>query len=205
MSNVEARTSRRKDKTDQIHQSPQEKYPPLLLFINKSQIEETDSLKYLGVTFDKSLTLNKHADEIRKKTNARLGLMRYLSRNVDKDGDQALFLVYNSLIRAVISYASPIFMIANTSYWDKIQIIQNKCICLALRIPPYTSSSYIHQKSNQTRIFTYCEQQTNNFPNRAIHSGNKRIMYIFKEIISLQHQIKLPLNISCSSSNWEAT
>lgn len=147
---------------------PRKKYPPLLLYINYSQIKETDSVKYLAVTFDKSLNFNKRADDICKKTNTRLDLTRYLSKNVDSTGERALLLVYNSLIRSVISYASPIFMIGGKSFWDKMQIIQNKGLRLALHVPPYTSSNYIHQQLNQTAILTYCEHQTNKYLNQAI-------------------------------------
>ena len=97
---------------------PRKKYPPLRLFLNNSEVKETDFLKYLGVTFDKSLTLNKHANDIRMKASTRLGLLRYLSKNVDHDGERALLLVYNSLIRSVLSYAAPVLMIANMSYWE---------------------------------------------------------------------------------------
>ena len=138
------------------------------------------------------------------KTSTRLGLLRYLSKNVDHDGEQALLLVYNSLIRSVFSYAAPVLMIANKSYWGKMQIIPNKGLRLTMHVPPYTSSDYIHQQLNQNRILSYSEQQTKNFLNRAIQNGNKRITSIYKDTISLQSQIRLPLNICCSTRHQES-
>ena len=92
-----------KTKLIRFTNQPRKKYPPLHLFVNNSEVKETDCLKYLGVTFDKSLTFNKHANDIRTKTSTRLGLLRYLSKNVDHDGERALLLVYNSLIRSVLA------------------------------------------------------------------------------------------------------
>ena len=85
-----------------------------------------------------------------------------------------------------------------------MQIIQNKGLRLAMHVPPYTSSDYIHQQLKQNRILPYCKQQTKNFLHRAIQNGNKRIMSIYKDTISLQSQIRLPLNICCLTHSQES-
>ena len=90
------------------------------------------------MTFDKSLTFNKHAIDIKMETSARLGLIRYLSKSVDHDCERALLLVYNSLIRSVFSYAAPVLMITNKSYRGKMQIIQNEGLRLAMHVLHYT-------------------------------------------------------------------
>lgn len=172
---------------------PRKKYPPLQLFVNKIPVIEAVSLKYLGVVFDKTLSFTQHAKEIRKRINPRLGLLNYLSRNVDAQGERALLLVYHSLIRSVLTYASPIFMLANRQFWDTMQTVQNKALRLALHLPSYTSSAFIHQQSHQKTIFNYSKEQTIAYMNRAIQHGNTRIMNIIKDTITLKQQIRLPL------------
>ena len=151
---------------------PRKKYPPLQLFVNNTSITDTDSLKYLGVIFDKSLSFTKHLNALTTKLNSRLGLLRYLSQNVDSNGERALLLIYHSLIRSVLSYASPIVMIANRKFWEKLQVIQNKGLRIAFHLPSYTSTDFVHELSKQPRLLDYCEQQTMNSINRAIQNDN---------------------------------
>ncbi|CAF4909071.1 unnamed protein product [Rotaria magnacalcarata] len=60
-----------------------------------------------------------------------------------------------SLIRTVIIYGYPVLLSVDNKIWDRIQIIQNKALRVALGLPHYTSVDYIHRIANIPRIKDY--------------------------------------------------
>ncbi|CAF0955956.1 unnamed protein product, partial [Didymodactylos carnosus] len=173
---------------------------PISIIINGQQIQQHDTVKYLEIVFDRQMRFNKQIDEIKRKASTRLGVLRYLAKNSADNSERALLTVCKNIVRLVLSYASPIFWNVDQNYWEKLQIIQNKGLRHALRVPFYTSGTYVHQQLQQETIFDYCKRQPTNYLNKRITEGTTRAMQAFAETISYKHVIKLPLTVCCPSS-----
>jgi hypothetical protein len=81
-------------------------HPPL--FLNDQQIELVTFHKHLGVTFTKDLTWKKHIQDIAKKANKRLGILRPLRRKIDR---KSLETLYKSFVRPIMEYGDVIWHI----------------------------------------------------------------------------------------------
>ena len=73
---------------------------------NTMKIEQSDSEKDIGVTFDSNMKFNIHISNIVKKANQRLGLIRRTFDNLDKS---MFLLLYKSLVRPNFEYATVIW------------------------------------------------------------------------------------------------
>ena len=80
--------------------------PVLPMFLNGAAIVRVSSFKLLGVTLSNDLSWNDHCDEMLKKACKRLYALRSLkAAGLNQKG---LVLVYCSLVRSVVEYASPV-------------------------------------------------------------------------------------------------
>jgi|GEM_PF-5275060 len=56
--------------------------------------------------------------------------------------------IFKSMVRTILTYGSPVLLTAKQTVWDRLQIIQNEAMRVALGLPSYTSVEYIHRISN---------------------------------------------------------
>ena len=98
-----------------------------------TNINNTDTVTYLGAIIDSCLTGEHMAERVLKKVNSRLKFLfrksRYLTRKTKK-------LLYNSLIQCHYDYSCSFWYSSITQKTkNKIQITQNKAIRLILGLP----------------------------------------------------------------------
>ena len=102
-------------------------YEPTLT-LNGVNLKREEFVKYLGVTFDQSLTWGKHINKVAESCKQPLNMMRKVSKH-DWGGDRAtLKLMYTSLIRSKLDYASFLFSNAADCHLKKLDQIQYKAI-----------------------------------------------------------------------------
>ena len=76
----------------------------LNLTVNGSSLSREDNPTYLGVTLDRQLTLNQHMENIRKKADKRLNLVKHLASSnlgADKNTLRCFYLGYT---RSIMDY-----------------------------------------------------------------------------------------------------
>ena len=73
------------------------------IYLNGSLLEETESIKYLGIYIDKHLTWKEHISIIGKKISKNIGIISKLRHYVDIDTTR---VVYYSLIYAYLQYGA---------------------------------------------------------------------------------------------------
>ena len=86
------------------------KYQPTVITpiqLNGIVIERVSSYKLLGVIITNDLSWNEHCDSIHKKATKRLFVLRTLKRV--GLGTNDLVLVYCSIVRSIVEYASPVW------------------------------------------------------------------------------------------------
>ena len=69
-------------------------------------LEEVDSAKYLGLSIHKTLSWNKHIDNIAKKANS---TRAFLQRNIKNCPSETKALCYQTLVRPLMEYSSTIW------------------------------------------------------------------------------------------------
>ena len=89
---------------DFLHYKP--RHPPPLQ-LSESEIERVHTYKMLGVYVTDKLRWSTHCEYIVQRACKRLYALRCLKKSGVMEGD--LVLVYSSLIRSVLEYASPVW------------------------------------------------------------------------------------------------
>ena len=107
--------------------------------INNRSLDKDKNPTYLGVTLDCHMTLNKHLDNIYKKADRRLNLIKHLASSnwgADKNTLRSLYLAYT---RSIIDYNIVLQNMCSKSAKQKIDKIQNQAlrlICGGMRSSP---------------------------------------------------------------------
>jgi hypothetical protein len=145
-------------KTEMLYFSPhpRKKYKnKLTIHVENTAINPTPSARYLGIIFDKQLKWRSHLHHIEEKIAPRISLLRLLSKLNPNSNKNIMTNLYKSLVRSIITYGSSILLTADEAIWNRLQIAQNKALRAALGFPSYTSTEYIHMKTNIPRIKIY--------------------------------------------------
>ena len=101
-------------------------FPPAPLMVGSSLIEKVSCYKLLGVHLSDNLTWNEHVTYIVKKGSKRLFAIRALKKC--RLTDRQLILVYCSIIRSVLEYASPTWADLTQYLSGQIESIQKRAI-----------------------------------------------------------------------------
>ena len=96
------------------------------MFLNGAAIVRVSSFKLLGVTLSNDLSWNDHCDEMLKKACKRLYALRSLKAAGLNQKD--LVLVYCSLVRSVVEYASPVWAALPIYLQDMLEAVQKKAL-----------------------------------------------------------------------------
>ena len=87
-----------------LFKSPSKKQTTLSLNINRKQIEEAKTIKFVGITTTLHLNLKEHCKDITTRANKRIfQLWRLSNHNVEQE---ILLLPYKSWIRLLFLYAN---------------------------------------------------------------------------------------------------
>ena len=159
----------------------------ILVKVEDTCIERTQSFKYLGVTLNQSMSWTDHVDAISTKINQRIGLIRRIR---DVLPLQVRVTLYNTLILPLFDYGDVIWGDKNNdTIMSEQQILQNKAAKVLLGQPPRSSSTEalrsLDLKSLSVRFFHRCtaihkcligetDFNFNFIKNQAVHSYNTR-------------------------------
>ena len=105
------------------------KYQPTVITpiqLNGIVIDRVSSYKLLGVIISNDLSWNEHCDSIHKKATKRLFVLRTLKRV--GLGTNDLVLVYCSIVRSIVEYASPVWAAIPLYLDELIESVQRKAL-----------------------------------------------------------------------------
>jgi hypothetical protein len=103
-------------------------------FFNEN-IDLSKETKYLLIALDLKLTYRTHISCILRKANYRLRqLFTILNKSCTIDKNLAL-IIYKSLLRFIVSYASPAWSYAAKTHINKLQTFQNKVFRIITKLP----------------------------------------------------------------------
>ncbi|RUS68499.1 hypothetical protein EGW08_023739 [Elysia chlorotica] len=104
---------------------------------------ERESLpRYLGLTLDPRLNLTAHVEQLVKKAQDRVSIMRKLAGTSWGSGTTSLRTLYVTFVRPVLEYANPILNLASRTSLEKLSKVQNSALRMVtsgLRSTPITA------------------------------------------------------------------
>ena len=113
------------------------KFKNVSISVNDIPLSKTNSFKYLGVTIQQNLTWSEHIDNISKKVNQRLGLIRRIKHLLPF---QTRLTLYNSLVLPLFDYSDIIWGDKNnSSLMNHLQVLQHNAARLILDLPRQSS------------------------------------------------------------------
>lgn len=156
------------------------------LFYNDKPIGYIKILKYLGITFTGRLNFKKHI--LLRKNLAKSAISKlYPALKVDSGLSTINKIrLYKSYIRPIITYAAASWMSAPKTTRNHLQVIQNRCLRMALNItrkPPdfkLLSNSKLHEKSDIPLLFEHISNLVNSTLYRMTFSQNPLINQLGK-------------------------
>ena len=134
-------------------------------------IDWVDTTRYLGVTLDKRHTWSPNNDQVRKRTAQMMGIGGPFQ---NRKGDLSIrngVLLYNQLIRSMMHYACPAWRSAALSHVRRLQVLQSKCLRLAIVAPSYVSHRQIDDDLGVPMFTDHIRALTESFKPKLANVG----------------------------------
>lgn len=139
------------------------------LEIFNDRVENKTSVGYLGITFNKRLNWGEHIQRSICKANAmqrRLEPLIGIRSTLDIKLKRKLYL---TIIRPIITYASPVWSTATDTQLKSLQTFQNKIVKKIAKAPWYIRRRNIHKDLNIPQILDFIDKLNVKFCTRNIH------------------------------------
>lgn len=107
---------------------------PILQLLGE-RIPWTTTARYLGVTIDSRLTWKQHIREVRNKVQARVSTLYPILNAKSTLHPRVGIKVYQTLIRPIMEYASPVWVYAADTHLKTLVAIERKCLRRVLHLP----------------------------------------------------------------------
>lgn len=108
--------------------------------IDNEIIEILDSFKYLGIILDSNLKFQEYFENLIKKLSCKVGYFKRVSVNLSLFSKKT---IYNSIIYPNFLYCPSVLWSANENVFERLQVLQNKCMRIILNKDKYTSINYM--------------------------------------------------------------
>jgi len=154
---------------------------PPAVHINGKPIPNSDTAKYLGLTFDKRLTWAKHIHTTKLKLNQRLYSLRPILGKFSKLSLKTKIHIYNLLLKPIWLYGIQLWGTAKISNTKKIQVFQSKILRLITNAPPYISNHTLHTDLHIPKVTDTAKLYYSKFRNRLQNHPNPHI----KKLLSI--------------------
>lgn len=118
------------------------------LTLDKTEIETTNTVTFLGVTLDKSTTYKKHIEDLCKKTMNSLNLLKSLSHKGLHVPYTTKKVIYRSLIEARLAYGQELYIQSRPTYLKKLDAIQATALRHMSNTNRFTSTAALQVANN---------------------------------------------------------
>lgn len=121
------------------------------------------SIKYLGLTLDKTLTFRDHlGSRVQKGGKLVRALYPLVSRN-SKLAIRHKVLLYKVVLRPSVCYACPVWSSCAATHLLAVQRFQNKTLKMMLGLPPRTPTRLVHEMTGLETVSEYVARLTDSF------------------------------------------
>ena len=134
-----------------------------------------ETVKYLGVTLDQKLNFKSHISNSIAKTNKVLSTLYCVMKKNSPASFNSKLTLYKTNIRPILSYACPVFANCPKAHFNRLQIMQNKCLRMILSAPFYTRTADLHSDTKLPTIRSFVDKLTDNFYRKSDSHSNELI------------------------------
>lgn len=179
------------------HRFPAHALQPLQLF--GKEITWSNQVVYLGVTMDQGLTWNAHLLNTRHKAQAQLRKLYPLLNLNSALSYKIGLMLYKTLIRPILTYASPVWGYAAPTHIKTLNQLQNKILRIITKVPYYAPARKLHEelkmhtieefiKKLASDLYDTCKRHHNSLVtqlgNYDTDNKHKRPLHIFDRSIT---------------------
>ena len=107
-------------------------------------LELVTQMKVLGVWLDSGLTLGAHLAYVRNRAALRVGVLKAVSGSSWGGDTLTLLTLYQSWVRPVMEYASPVWALCGRRALHTLDVLQNEALRVVLRAPMAANLDTIH-------------------------------------------------------------
>lgn len=147
------------------------KLPNRNLNFNGVDIPWKDEAKYLGLILDKKLTFQKHTQYILEKCEKLVRILYPFINRRSKLNTRNKILLYKTVFRSTLTYASIVWSECALSHRKKLQIFQNKCLKMIHNLPPWFCTEELHEMSHIETLDQYVNRMKTNYYQRCASSS----------------------------------
>ena len=122
--------------------------PSNSLRIYNNTIPYVTSYKFLGVVFDRRLSMNQHIQYIKLKCNSRLNLFRCLTSTLGGADRATLLRLYRSIVLPIIEYGAVVYAGGTEKTLQSLETTQNSFLRIALGVMKTSPISALQVESN---------------------------------------------------------
>ena len=139
-----------------------------------TKLQDTESIKYLGVNITSDLRWNKQVDAVRSRANSKLGFLR---RNVRVASTQLKSQLYSTVVRSGLEYASTVWCPHEAKLINGLESVQRRAARWAV--------NRYERKASVTQMLAELKWHT--LEQRRIHSRLVMLFKIFHGLALVQH------------------
>ncbi|KAG0716376.1 putative RNA-directed DNA polymerase from transposon BS [Chionoecetes opilio] len=114
----------------------------------------TDSYLYLGVWLDRRLSFTAQLDYLRERTQARLNVMRAMTRLNAGATFSVLRLYYVQAVRSLVDYCAPVLIALSPSQQERLEVLQNNAMRTMLGAPRWSSACVMQSETRLVPLAT---------------------------------------------------
>ncbi|GFV41087.1 RNA-directed DNA polymerase from mobile element jockey [Trichonephila clavipes] len=146
--------------------------PPTLY---STQLQWSQSTKYLGLTLDKKLTWKQHIIQTRDKfRRAQRSIFPLIGRNSELNLYNKL-LLYTAVLRPILTYGSPVWGYAANSNIKILEVAQNSLIRNIVKANRYARNSKIYEDIKIIPFKAYIQKLAISFFNNLPNINNENV------------------------------
>lgn len=128
--------------------------------ISNTNIEEADTVKYLGLTLDRCLSWRQHIQSVVRKVSGPVGMLAKINRFMPK---KIMLMIYNSIVHSHLSYLTLLWASARQSSRRPLERLQNRALKRCLQLPNRHNTVDVYQQSTVLPIRAIAELQLSEF------------------------------------------
>ncbi|XP_044766795.1 uncharacterized protein LOC123322831 [Coccinella septempunctata] len=107
-------------------------HPDPALFMNGNPIPSKDTVKFLGLTFDRKLNWKSHIEQLKNRCRRSLDIIKELSHTKWGAEPKKLLILYRALVMSRLDYGSIVYSSARKTVLSKLDSVHNMGIRLCI-------------------------------------------------------------------------
>lgn len=157
------------------------KQKQLNLKLFNDYIPKTNYIKFLGITLDPRVNFHKCMEEITKKCDSRLNILKILANKAWKLNEETIKAIYFSLVRSIIDYNSIIYPLLSKTNQQKINSIQYKSLRISYRQPIKTTTLHLQMIAKTPSINDRINDLNKRYLKNCMTNKNEQIIDLIKK------------------------